>query len=297
MNHSVICIRRCLTFFLCIALILSLSATPAFAADQTDLIGGTDSGIINILLVGNDQREESVSRSDCILLCSFHSEPKQITMVSFLRDLYVRIPDHENNRLNAAYAIGGTELLKRCLQENFSLHIDGCIEADFSQFPKIIDSLGGVSIELRQDEADRLNASIGGNLQAGTQVLNGDQALAYSRIRNLDPDGDFSRTERQRKLMSSLLYRYRDSDLLTILSAVVDTLPMITTDLSKRQILLLTARLFPMLDSPEIVSQRIPSDGSYRYETIRGMNILTADPADIRLQLRNALLPENIGIS
>ena len=297
MNHTVICIRRCLSVFLCTALVFSLFATSVYATEETGTIGGKDSDIINILLVGNDRRDESVSRSDCILLCSFHPESKKITMISFLRDLYVRIPGHESNRLNAAYAIGGTELLKCCLQENYSLHIDGCIEADFSQFPQIIDSLGGVSIDLRQDEADSINASVGGDLQKGSHVLNGNQALAYSRIRNLDADGDFSRTERQRKLMASLLHRYQDSDLLTILSAVVDTLPMIATDLSKRQMLQLAAKLFPLLDSPEISSQRIPADGSYRYDTVRGMNILTADPEDIRLQLKDALLPEKVSIS
>lgn len=295
-------LRRALAGCLCAAMVLlsmisptdchaaTLAETGEDAQDSTP-IGGEGSGLINILLIGQDRREESLARSDCMILCSFHPESKKITITSFLRDLYVEIPDHDSNRLNAAYALGGMDLLKQTIQENFNLYLDGCIEADFSHFPQIIDALGGVTIELRQDEAETINAAVSGTLTAGSQLLSGSQALAYSRIRNLDDDGDFSRTLRQRKLLSSLLSSYRNADLLTILSAVIDTLPMISTDLSKRQILVLTAKLFPMLDHPSLVSQRIPADGSYSFDTIRNMEVLTADMESLRRQLRESLLP------
>ena len=256
------------------------------------MIGGKDSGLINILLIGQDRREEERARADSILLCSFCPETNAITVTSFLRDLYVDIPGYESNRLNAAYAIGGMDLLRRTMEENFSLYIDGCLEADFTQFPQIIDSLGGVTIELRQDEAELINKTVPGSLTEGTHLLSGSQALVYSRIRNLDDDGDFSRTTRQRKLVTSVLDRYRSADLLTILTAVVDTLPMLSTDLSSRQILKLAAKLFPMLKEPFITSQRIPDDGTYRYDTIRQMSVLTVNMDEIRDQLRSSLLPD-----
>lgn len=301
MKKSSLFLRRSLAVLLCAAVVFLLPAItqvqaasplPEFCSETEDtgLIGGEGSGLINILLIGQDRREESRARSDCVILCSFHPESKKIIITSFLRDLYVEIPGYEGNRLNAAYAIGGMPLLQQTMQKNFSLYMDGCIEVDFSRFSQIIDILGGVTIELRQDEADAINKSVPGSLTAGIHLLNGDQALAYSRIRNLDDDGDFSRTGRQRKLLSSLLDSYRNADLLTILSMVVDTLPMISTDLSKRQILVLAAKLFPLLDDPEILSQRIPGDGTYSYSTIRNMDVLTADMENIREQLRESLL-------
>lgn len=293
--------KRTLAGFLCCMLIVigffpAIAAVPVSA--DSDLIGGKDSSMINILLIGQDRREEeSISRADSIILCTFRPEEKKIIVTSFLRDLYVKISGHQDNRLNAAYALGGMELMTKTIEENFCLQIDGCVEADFSQFPQIIDILGGVSIELRQDEADSINRAVPGTLTEGIQVLNGTQALAYSRIRNLDSDGDFSRTARQRKLISSLLESYRDANLLTILSIVVDTLPMITTDLSKKQILRLTAKLFPLLDSPQFLNQRVPADGTYKYQRIRNMEVLTADMESIRKQLRDTLTSTNENLS
>ena len=285
---------------LCLVLIFSLSVCAGASGSQSGTIGGEDSGLINILLTGQDRRNDKTpARADTIILCSFHPESKTVVLTSFLRDLYIQIPGIGGNRLNAAYAYGGLDLLKQTLEENLNIHIDGCIDVDFSQFAGIIDVLGGVTLELRQDEAESINKTVSGSLTEGVQALNGRQALAYSRIRTLDSDGDFSRTERQRKLLMSLFNSYRDAGLLKILSAIADTLPLITTDLETKEILRLAAALFPMLDDPSIVSQRIPADGSYSYSTIRGMEVLTADYEEIYKQLLNTIqeVSENAGKS
>lgn len=279
--------------FLCTALILllfPLSLSTAAADGHTAMIGGEDSGLINILLVGQDRRDpQTPARSDTVILCTFHPDSRSVVLTSFLRDLYVQIPGIGGNRLNAAYACGGMDLLKQTLRENLNIHIDGCIEVDFSQFAGIIDILGGVTLELRQDEADAVNRTTAGTLTEGLQHLTGQQALAYSRIRNLDSDGDFSRTERQRKLLTSLLDSYRDAGFLKILSAIADALPLVSTDLSSKEILHLAAKLFPLLEGPDIISQRIPADGTYSYSTIRGMEVLTADWEEVRKQLAETL--------
>jgi len=271
---------------------LLLPPLPVHAAEQ-EQIGGEDSGLINILLVGRDGENGTGSRADSTILCSFRPETKQITITSFLRDLYVPIPGIEKNRINAAYAYGGMDLLQQTLEQNFDLHIDGCIDVDFSQFSQIIDVLGGVTIELRQDEAEAINKRVGSALTEGSQCLTGEQALAYSRIRNLDSDGDFSRTGRQRKLLSSLLDSYRNADFLTILSAIMDTLPLLSTNLEKKQILRLAAKLFPFLKDPEVTSQRIPADGTYAYRRVRDMEVLVADMDAVKEQLRESLLPSD----
>lgn len=281
-------------------LILSLLSVPAahgFEETEPSPIGGEDSGLINILLIGRDGEDHAASRSDSMILCSFRPESRQITITSFLRDLYVQIPGLEGNRINAAYAYGGMSLLQKTMEENFDLYIDGCIEVDFSQFSGIIDVLGGVAVELRQDEAEAINKRTGSTLTEGVQCLNGTQALAYSRIRNLDRDGDFSRTGRQRKLLTSLLDSYRSADLLTVLSVIMDTLPMISTDLTKREIFALAGKLFPFLQDPVIVSQRIPGDGTYTYRTIREMEVLIADMETVKQQLRQSLLAQDENVS
>ena len=287
MNHPTFFRRTAMIPLLVLALLLS--ALPCSAA-ETEVIGGDGSGIINLLLIGQDRREaDDTARSDSIILCTFQPEKKQVVITSFLRDLYVPIPGYADNRLNAAYALGGMDLLKQTLEENFGLYIDGCIEVDFSRFAGIIDLLGGVTLELRQDEADVINQSVPGELTEGQVLLNGEQALAYSRIRKLDADGDFSRTDRQRKLLSALLDTWRDADLLSILSVIADILPLIDTDLSRREILLLAAKLFPLLEAPRIVSQQIPAKEEFTYSNIRDMEVLIADLDQARQFLRESL--------
>jgi len=285
MRNSSLLLRRLLSLLLVCCLFSPLPASAAQTGEEED------TPLIHILLVGRDESQDAVSRSDTIILCSFQPETKRIVLTSFLRDLYVPIPGREQNRINAAYACGGLPLLRQTVEENLDLCLDGCIDVDFSQFSQIIDILGGVTLELRQDEAEAINARVEGDLTEGIHLLSGEQALAYSRIRNLDADGDFSRTGRQRKLLTSLLDSYRSANLLTILSVLTEVLPMISTDLENRQIIALAARLYPFLNDPVVVSQRLPADGTFSYQRIRGMEVLTADMDQLRRQLHRSLQP------
>ena len=258
---------------------------------ESGLIGGTGSGIVNILLIGQDRREgEETARSDSMILCTYHRKTGNVTMTSFLRDLYVPIPGHHNNRINAAYSEGGAALLDRTLRENFDLHIDGNIEVDFSQFSQIIDLLGGVQLELREDEAAEINKKTGSGLSAGVQVLNGEQALTYARIRKLDADGDFSRTSRQRKLMNALLGSYRNIKWKDLLPLIDELLPLISTDMNYGRLVLLAMEILPKLSDAQITSQRIPADGTFTDEKIDGMAVLSADLEANRQLLRETLL-------
>lgn len=259
--------------------------------EEDGLIGGKGSQLVNILLIGQDRREgEDRARSDSMILCTFHKKSGQIIMTSFLRDLYVKIPGYYNNRINAAYTFGGMSLLKETLKTNFGIHVDGAVEVDFSQFSKIVDLLGGVTMELRQDEADIINLTTKSQLSAGIHLLNGEQALAYSRIRSIDADGDFSRTSRQRKVINALLDTYKSSSMTTIFGLLDDILPMVTTDMGPEKIISHAISLFPMLSGADIVSQRIPADGTYSGQMIDGMAVLVADMEATRLYLEETLL-------
>ena len=252
-------------------------------------IGGQDT--IHILLVGQDrQGNETRARSDSMILCTVHKKDRTLTLTSFLRDLYVQIPGYRSNRLNAAYAAGGMKLLGQTLEKNFGITPHGTIEVDFTRFAELIDLLGGVDLSLRSDEATFINAATGGDLTEGSWRLTGAQALAYARIRKLDADGDFSRTQRQRNLLTALFAAYRSAGLAQILSLLEEALPMLTTDLTREELWDLAAQLVPLLPNLEIRSQFIPVEGTYSYKTIRNMAVLVAD-----LEAARNLLQETIG--
>lgn len=253
--------------------------------DTTDPVEVSDN-VINILLIGQDRRAgESRARSDAMILCTINKKAKTVTLSSFMRDMYVQIPGYRDNRINASYAIGGMKLLDACIDKNFGIQVDGNIEVDFTGFRKVIDILGGVEIQLTRSEANYLNEK--GNwdiennagtwsLKAGVNKLNGSQALAYSRIRNVG-NGDFGRTNRQRTVLNAIADKARTMSLTQLNSLLNEILPLLTTDLSKDQILKYTVELFPMLTDLTMVTQQIPAEGSYKMTMIDGMSVLLPD--------------------
>ena len=245
-----------------------------------------DKDVLNILLIGQDARPgETQTRSDTMILCSYHKGRKELTLTSFMRDMYVQIPGYKDNRINASYAFGGMQLLNKCLNKNFGVQIDGNVEVDFTGFQTVIDTLGGLDIELTAAEAQYLNRR--GNwdiednagqwsLKAGVNRLNGSQAVAFSRIRNVG-NGDFGRTNRQRVLLSTLLERMTTMSALEVKDLLDEILPLLTTDLSNAEIMGYAMELFPLLTSLEITTQQIPADGAYRMASIDGMSVLLPD--------------------
>jgi LCP family protein required for cell wall assembly len=253
------------------------------------LLGESDD-VINILLIGQDRRPgETRSRSDSMILCTVNRNDKTIVLTSFMRDLYVQIPGYGNNRINASYAWGGMELLNKTLEQNFGIYIDGNVEVDFEQFTEIVDLLGGVPMELRADEAQYINIDTQSSLTEGMQQLTGKQALSYSRIRNLDADADFSRTNRQRKVLDALFRQVKDAGLVRLLTLLDEVLPMVTTDMGNGEILGYATKVFPMMSGVSISSQRVPADGAYKGAMIDGMSVLVADMDKTRQMLQDTL--------
>lgn len=269
--------------------------------EQTEVLDALapDAGsgrIINILLVGQDRLEgEGRTRSDSMILCTFNKEARELTLTSFLRDLYVEIPGYGGNRINAAYAYGGMELLEQTLEQNFGISVDGTVEVDFSGFSQIVDRLGGVELELREDEAALITRETGYDTQPGIQHLCGDQALNYVRIRKLDADGDFSRTSRQRKLMNAMMDAYRDAKLSTVLLLMNDVLPMISTDLGAGEIMGYALELFPMISGATVRQQHIPASGCFRNQKIDGMAVLVPNLEESREMLMETLMGKGKG--
>ena len=260
--------------------------------DETVPVIGESEHVINILLIGQDSRSENGrARSDSMILVTFNKEKKTITLTSLLRDLYVRIPGYLDNKLNAAYAAGGMELLNETLALNFGIQVDGNVEVNFSRFAEVIELLGGIDLEIRQDEANYINKWVPNSppLSKGMMHLDGEQALMYSRIRALDADADFSRTNRQRKVIDTLIEKFRNTKLTTLMGLLDDLLPMIATDMSNSDIIGYATDLFPMLADCKVISQRVPADGEYYLAMIRGMSCIVADMDAARQLLRDTM--------
>lgn len=249
--------------------------------------------VINFLLVGQDRRPgEPRSRSDSMILCTINKSAKTITLTSFLRDSWVYIPNYGNERLNVAYMLGGFARLNETLLYNLGVSSDHNIEVDFSGFKAIIDQIGGVDIELTSAEANYLNKN--GNwdleenpdwiLSAGTNRLNGSQALAYSRIRALD--SDFGRTNRQRKVLMALIEKVQGMDTTDLYNMVKTLLPMLTTDMTDGQILGYVMEFAPVLSQYQIVSQRLPADGAYANAWIDDKLVLYISPENFEKNIQ-----------
>ena len=231
--------------------------------------------IINIILIGKDKSSEEGTRSDSIIIATIKKKDKTLKLTSLMRDLYVPIPGQMDNRINAAYSLGGMELLSRTIEENFAIEIEGCIEVDFSGFINSIDTIGGVDIELNKDEAYYLSNISGLSFTEGINNLSGKTALAYSRIRYIG-NADYERTERQRNVLVAVFNKLKDSGLKTLLGLVDDVLPFITTNFTPSQIFTIVTNVI-LSDISNIESYRIPADGEFIETNIRDMDVLLPD--------------------
>ena len=260
---------------------VTLPEAPAEVIEKPD-------NVVNIMLIGQDRRPgQGRQRSDAMILCTINADKKTVVLTSFMRDTYVKLPEYNgkkygSNRLNVPYAVGGMEMLDECMLENFGIEIDHNIEVDFSGFEQIVNALGGVDIELTGAEA----AWIGG-VGSGMNRLNGEKALAYSRIRKLD--SDFGRTNRQRKVLVAMLERVRNLSLKELLSLTDTIFPMITTDMSNGDIIKYVTDFFPMLLDLQLTTQSAPQDGEYYFGRINGMSVLVPDMEAINTRLKETL--------
>ena len=235
-----------------------------------------DDAITNILLLGTDDYQaDDVGRSDSMMLVSVDTRHKKLKITSFMRDLYVAIPGHGSNKLNAAYSdagggAAGADMVTHTIEANFGVDIDRYVLVRDSAFPKIIDRLGGVTVTLTSGEAQLVNEYCGdpkSHLTAGTFNLNGAQAHYYSRIRAIGDD--YARTQRQRTVFASLVNKLKGSNISTIYGALADTLNLVTTNLSKDEIVTMASHSLTYLNYP-LSQDRIPGDSQFHSETISG---------------------------
>ena len=249
--------------------------------------------LVNILLVGQDRLPGSTARTraDTMIVVSINKRDKVVTLTSFMRDMYVNIPGYKATKMNAAYAVGGFPMLSETLLTNFGMHIDGCVEVDFAGFKTVIDALGGVDIELSESEATGLNNLNGWNLKTGINRLDGEHALGYARVRKGFGD-DYARTERQRKVIAAIMDQCKDLSVTELMSLMEELLPMLATNMSKKQIVNYIIELAPLLSQVQIQQLRIPATGMFSSQMISGQSCLVPNMAKNQQLLVDTILPK-----
>ena len=231
--------------------------------------------VVNILLVGSDHGaiKGDHGRSDSIMIATVNFKSKELKLTSLMRDMYVEIPGYGHNKLNAAYAFGGVELLYKTIAKNFGIKIDNYCVVDFSTFEKVINKVGGVEISLEEKEAKYLNTTNYiskkkyRNVKVGKQTLNGNQALGYARVRYVVSkkygDGDFGRTGRQRAVLQAALNKVLQQNPATIANIALDALKDVSTDMNASYLKALVLKVVKM-GTTEIDQMRVPLEGTYK---------------------------------
>ncbi len=277
-------------------------------AEGVELI--SDKNVRNILLIGSDKDTGGSSRSDSIMIASVNKATGRITLCSILRDTHLAIPGNRESKVNAAYSWGGANLLIQTIEQNFGIKIDDYATVNFEMFTELVDGLGGVDIEVTEDEADYINNrhSYGkeekpDTVESGENVhLDGYQTLWYSRIRKLD--SDFMRTERQRKVLSAIATKVKSQinpvGIFGLISTAGDVAPYIETTLSTTDFWSLMFSLSGCLvksgaDTDKlIVSQQIPFDGTWWYSTQWDGSSISIDLEENKQMLYTLLYEEPV---
>lgn len=243
--------------------------------------------IINIAFFGVDRRNADVaSRSDSIMILSIDQKNKKIKISSVMRDTYVKIKDHGQTKINHAYAYGGPQLAIRTLNENFNLDIRDYVTVDFFMLEKLVNAIGGVKLDVEQNQIGQLNGLIAGIAKienktatpftkSGLQTLNGLQVVAYSRIRHEAGD-DYARTKRQRMVLSAILTKFQSLGVTQFPSVVSKILPFTETSMKRMDIVKLGTKMISS-NITTLEQARFPLSSYSKGKTIGGIWYLVTD--------------------
>ncbi|MDI9216989.1 LCP family protein [Clostridium tertium] len=253
------------------------------------------SKIKNIALFGVDAVEGEAGRSDAIMVATLDPVHSKVKITSIMRDSYVNIDGYGQDKINHAYAYGGPELAIKTLNENFGLNIENFVTVNFSSLPTIINILGGIDVEITNEEIQYINNYINDLnskdktnsphiTYAGVQHLDGTQALAYSRIRYTS-GGDYERTQRQRTVLDALFNKLTSTSVSSYNSLLNEVLPYVQTNLSTGDILSLGTKVLGIGNNLE--QDRFPRDGYGEGTMINGVYYLTFDQETVKKQMRD----------
>lgn len=218
--------------------------------------------VINILLIGLDKEK---SNSDVIMIASLNKSEKKIFLHSVFRDSYTYINTKfgdKYSKINACYANGGAEKLIETIERNFKIDIDYYVSVDFNSFSGIVNSFGGIALDVREYEALEIEKETGRSCPYGNGVLlDGEQALTFCRIRKCDADADVSRTRRQRQFINKLISLTGNISLTQLPSLLDIVINYVNTDCSFGELISLgTEAISDKWYNFEIVSDAVPKE-------------------------------------
>ena len=226
------------------------------------------------MLLGSDSRGEEHARTDTLMIVHYNQNTHKMKIASIMRDIYVNIPEIGYQKMNAAFAYGGPELVRKTLKENFGIDVNYYAIADFEGFSKIVDIVAPKGIEV--DIPYEMSYGIGMTLHPGKQVLHGDQLLGYVRFRH-DRLSDFGRVERQQEAIEKLKEQAVSMHSVVNLPKILGTVtPYIQTNLDTPTILSITKGLV-VNKSDDLDRIRIPVQNSYENDTVNVGAVLKID--------------------
>ncbi|WAA09773.1 LCP family protein [Fervidibacillus albus] len=245
----------------------------------------------SVLFIGVDEREgETKSRSDVLILATFNKDDHSIKMLSIPRDSRVEIPGYYTTKINTAHFLGGVDLAVETVEAFLDVPVDYYVKLNFDAFIEIVDAIGGVTVDVpftftEMDSEDNADAI---TLYEGTQHLDGEEALAFVRMRKQDPLGDFGRNERQKQVIKAIIEESATFSSITKYDDIIDSIgENMTTNFTFQNIIALHpyASSIDSIESLKFEGQDTYIDGTY-YFTIN---------EDSRLEMSN-LLKEHLGI-
>ena len=215
---------------------LSPVSTPAQTAEPIQY--EDIQGVINILLIGTDERctnYDDQGRGDVTLLCSLNADKRTIRLVSFERSIGMPWPGHGDIMLTSTYSYGGAELTVNDVQSCFDIPLNGYVHVDFEGFSRIIDAMGGIDVYLTAEEAAALTEDLWYEqwFSEGDNHLDGAAALRYCRLRRIDDN--WHRVERQRNAVQAVINKGKSLRLAGIKKLADVAMPLIDTNLTKLQ--------------------------------------------------------------
>ncbi|MFQ3543883.1 LCP family protein [Halobacillus rhizosphaerae] len=239
----------------------SLKDTTSKYKDDFKGAKGED-GKVRVLLLGVDQRGNEIPRSDTIIIAQYDTKNNTAKMASIMRDTYVDIPGHGYNKINAAFAFGGPELLRQTISKNFGVDLEYYSIVDFNGFVQIANTLApnGLTVNVEEDMKYKDGAgTIDLDLKKGKQKLDGEELLGYARFRH-DSQGDFGRVERQQKVIKLLKDELISfNGILKAPRLIGNIQPYVDTNMGKGKIISL-AKDFLLNPVDDIQTTKIPEE-------------------------------------
>ncbi|WP_174730686.1 LCP family protein [Mesobacillus harenae] len=226
-----------------------------------------ESGATNILLLGSDARGDEQARADTIMIAHYNPDTGSYKVTSIMRDTYVDIPGHGKNKINAANAIGGPELLRQTIKENFDVDMQYYAIIDFEGFVRVIDEAFPQGVEVNVEK--HMSENIGVTLQPGLQKLDGEHLLGYVRFRQ-DAVGDFGRVERQQNVIKEVAGQLASIQTIPKLPKLLGVItPFVNTNLDTGDMLFMGRGLLTA-NEKTIETLRIPVEGTFQNQRVSG---------------------------